>query len=209
MFIQWCIKGVRAQLKDDPAGTGLTDQQAKDIIDKDLGICCNWKRNQPNLTPPQVRQALTATNLHLHINQYSAISAKTPFISVSAGCVERRVLHKTNQIHTARQIALAFATRFFKEPGYLFRCWLIVGLKAAVAVEGVCEEVRELNTYRSWSAFQTEGEITAKIIIPANQIKRCEKWLIQNGRFVQPAGWPHHNTKFDDPEIVNSIREVL
>jgi len=43
-------------------------------------------------------------------------------------------------------------------------------LTPAVEISHMAEEVRELNIYRRYSAFQTEGEIVAKIEVSARQI---------------------------------------
>jgi hypothetical protein len=112
---------------------------------------------------------------------------------------------RTNQINPAEKIALRFATDWCTSPGYLFYCWVIVGLNPAVEIEEVAEEVRELNTYRSYSPFQLEGEITAKIYIPSNQIDRVEKY--------EPIGqgqcrrvWTHENRNFSRPAAVLNMR---
>lgn len=95
----------------------------------------------------------------------------------------------------ARSTAVEFATDGGTGEGYIFYCWLLVGLNPAPPVLSVAEEIRELNTYQSYSAYQTEGEIAAKVIVPANQIERVEKvdaagrtksWIL-NPDFVPPA----------------------
>lgn len=76
---------------------------------------------------------------------------------------------------------MSFASDFGRYQGecYLFYCWVVVGLTPAVEVKHLAEEVRELNTYRRFSAFQTEGEIVAKIEVPARQIHRFERYEVR------------------------------
>lgn len=204
MFVQWAIKGINSGTPP----TGIDDDTAKRMIDDGHGILCNWWRNQIRISPPEVRAKLTKANLGLHVNQYDTVKDQTPFISLAAGCVERDVAIQTNQIHPAPKVARRFATRWGASPGYLFYCWVIVGLKPAVEIEEVAEEVRELNTYRSYSEYQLEGEITAKIYIPSNQILKCEKY--------EPIGygkcrrvWTHRNRNFSRPAAVLNMRELF
>jgi hypothetical protein len=165
--------------------------------------------------PSEIRQKLTTTNLDLHVNNYNHIYNDTPFISLTAGCVERDTFYRTNRVLPAEDTALMFATRNGAQSGFLFYCWVIVGLKPAVAIEGVAEEVRELNSYRSWSAYQLEGELTAKIHIPANQIQRVEWWAPGPGgeptRQTSRSEWnpAYLNPSFNPPSDVSNIRELF
>lgn len=210
MFVQWCIKGVRGIAAGEPAGYGIDDQIARDMIDGGHGILCNWWRRVVTISPAQVPSKLTASNLDRHIHDYDRFKADTPFISLTAGCVERDAALKLNRVHEAQDVALRFATDWGARTGYLFYCWVVVGLKPAVSVESVAEEVRELNTYVSYSDYQLEGEITAKLRIPVNQIQRCERWDVVQAGHVRPAyTWVHMNARFDPPAIVSNIRELL
>jgi hypothetical protein len=215
MFVQWCVKGIRGRLASEPPNTGLTSDQAVSMIRDGNGIVCNWWRRVHKITPPQTRRKLTAANLDLHINNYSSFAADSPFLSLAAGCVERDVFYRTNRIHPAEDTALAFATDNGTRPGFLFYCWVIVGLKPAVAIEAVAEEVRELNSYRSWSAFQLEGELTAKVQVPANQIQRVEWWRPTKRRrmekVTQLPNWvpAYVNPRFNPPSDVSNIRELF
>lgn len=208
MFVQWCIKGVR----------GITDDEARGVIDSRAGVQCRWWRNVKTITPPQIADKLTQANLDLHVNHYGdpdpatgrPFCDGTPFISMAAGSVERSVFLQTNIAHPARLVALDFATAGGTTDGYLFICYVIVGLRPAVGVAAVSEEVRELNTYRRYSAFQTEGEITAKIYIPANQIQRCEAYSVTRPGVVNPRpDWVHVNRHFEDPVTISNIRELF
>jgi hypothetical protein len=207
MMIQWCIKGLN--LRDDAA--------AKKIIDERQGLLCNWWRDAHRIRPDQVREKLVPNNLEMHVNQFERpdpatgrpFNEVTPFISLSAGTIERDAVMATNVAHRARRTAMYFGSDFNAESdSYLFLCWLVVAPRRAVAVEGVGEEVRDLNVYRRYSAFQTEGEVTAKIQVPCNQIKQCEKWS------MSPAGqlsqqWAYRNPAFTRPEALSNIRALI
>jgi hypothetical protein len=215
MFVQWCVKGIRGRLEGEPEDSGLTADEAISIVRDGHGILCNWWRRVITISPPQRRQKLTAANLDLHINNYSSFANETPFISLAAGCVERDVFYRTNRIYPADDTALAFATENGVRPGFLFYCWVIVGLRPAVSIEAVAEEVRELNAYRSWSAYQLEGELTAKIQVHANHIQRVEWWQPGGNGQIQlqssPPDWnpSYLNPYFDPPSNVSNIRELF
>jgi hypothetical protein len=201
MFVQWAIKGINGD------SSGINDATAKSMIDDGHGILCNWWRNQNMISPSEVRGKLTKSNLELHVNQYDTVKERTPFISLAAGCIERDAAIQTNQIHPASKVALRFATRWGTTPGYLFYCWVITGLKPAVEIEQIAEEVRGLNTYRSYSEYQLEGEITAKIHIPSNQILKCEKYAPTSSRCSRV--WTYSNRNFSRPAAVLNVRELF
>jgi hypothetical protein len=80
-------------------------------------------------------------------------------------------------------------------------------MNPAPEISSVAEAVRDLNVYRRWSPYQLEGEITAKIQIPANQISHVEWWDGAQRRdqpvrtFVNPA--------FVDPAPVINLRDLF
>jgi hypothetical protein len=207
VMVQWCVKGLH--LPDDDTARG--------IIDGPNGIVCNWWRDVGTISPAGRRQRLTEGNLDRHVNHFTATDPTTgrpfndqsPFISLSAGVVERDAVAKTNYVHRARKTALWFATEFGADTtAYLYVCWVLVGPRSAVEVEAVAEEVRDLNTYRRYSEFQTEGEIAVKVIVPDNQIQQCERWdLDPRGEFV--LSWTALNPRFTPPELLTNIRELI
>ncbi len=211
MYIQTCIKGVN----------GISSAHAKAIING-RGLACNWWRNERNISPAQVDERLTAAELDLHVNSYGqqhptragTVRKQTPFISLTAGAVERSVFLRTNLVHPAHRTALFFASDFGRLRGdcFLFYCWVMVGLRPSVEVKGLAEEVRELNTYRRYSAFQTEGELAAKIEVPARQIHRYERYHISTGRAGRlrfSIGETEINPSYVDPRSVVNLREAF
>lgn len=88
MIVQWCVKGM---------AFGGGDDQARSLIYSREGIQCNWWRDVKNITAPGIRDKLTEENLNLHVNHFTIVDSSTgrqfreltPFISLTAGTVER------------------------------------------------------------------------------------------------------------------------
>jgi hypothetical protein len=208
VIIQWCIKGLA--LPDDAS--------ARRIIDDQHGIVCNWWRRVGTIGPNEIRVKLNDTNLNFHVNHFEDTDPstgrpffeQTPFISLSAGTVERDAAAKTNLIHRARRTAIWFGTAFGRlDTAYLFTCWTILAPRPSVQVEGVAEEVRDLNAYRRYSDVQTEGEVTVKVIIPDNHIRSCEKWLWDRGSCEFSMEWEYENPRFTRPEQLTNVRQLI
>jgi hypothetical protein len=211
LYVQTCIKGVN----------GINIKGAQQILAGE-GLVCRWWRNQGSIGPADIDRRLTSAELDLHVNSYDeqhpdlpgTVKEETPFISLTAGAVDRNEFLKTNFVHPAHRTALHFATRFGRLRGdcFLFYCWVVVGLKPAVEIRHLAEEVRELNTYRRYSAFQTEGEIVAKVEVPSRQIHRYEHYRVTDG----PGGRINLayvaqtvNPRYVDPYSIVNIREAF
>lgn len=206
MYVQWFAKGIAGRHDVDPPGR-LSKAEAWDIVDSGMGILSNWWRSLHEITPAQVGQVLTETNLDRHLHAYGTYGPSTPFISVASGCVERDALLQQNLVYSASDTALDFATDAWAHPGAVFYGWTVVGLNPAVPMAGISESVRELNVYRRWSPYQLEGEITAKVHIPANQIQRIE-WWDPNLSHSAPED-VHPNPGFEAPDPISNVRELF
>lgn len=208
MIVQWCIKGLSLP----------TDDYARAIIDSGGGLVCNWWRRVSTISPQEIRTRLTENAIDMHVNHFDekdpqtglAISGDTPFISLSAGTVERDIVAKTNNVHRARRTALWFGTHFGRrDEAYLYTCWVLLAPRPAIGVEGVAEEVRDLNAYRKYSPYQTEGEIVAKIIVPDNHIQSCEKWEYDRAIPAIRKTWEYVNPRFSSPAVLSNIRALI
>jgi hypothetical protein len=214
MIIQRVIKGI----------SRITEDDARRILS--VGIVCNWWRKVDLLPQVEVPLRLTERNLDWHQNRYNdpdpleggeQFRLHTPFISATAGTVERDTFNETNVMNPAWKEALPFATDSLTADGYLFYCYLLIIGRQAVAHQAFAEELRELNIYPGFSLNQPEGEITAKIIIPPAQIEKAEFWsaddaLRATDSGMLPAPDPSrilHNPLFVPPEDYNNVRDFL
>jgi hypothetical protein len=214
MIIQRVIKGI----------SGIGEAAAQRILVE--GITCRWWHKVNPLPFREIPARLTERNLDWHQNHYSdpdpleggeRFALHTPFISTTAGTVERDTFNKTNVMNPAWKEALSFATDSLTIDGYLFYCYLLIIGRPAVAHQAFSEELRELNVYPGFSPYQPEGEITAKIIIPPAQIEKAEFWsasaalqVVQSGSLPVPD--PAHvlyNPLFVPPGDYNNVRDFL
>jgi hypothetical protein len=212
MIIQRVIKGIN----------GLNDMQAAATLSN--GIVCNWGRTVTHLPLNQIPLRLTDRNLEWHQNHYSdpdpleggeEFRIHTPFISTTAGTVERDAANSTNIRRPAWEVALRFATNFWTSDGYLFHCYLFVLGRPSVKHQAFAEELRELNIYTGFSPFQPEGEVTAKIGIPPAQIEKAEFWSmaeilhsLQSGSLPAPTRTVY-NGLFVQPSELSNMRDYL
>ena len=203
MFTQECMKGI----------AGIDETVAKQLTEGGEGIQCNfWRNTGVRPAPLDTRVMLTEDNLVRHLHDYDSYGRETPFISLSAGAVDRQAAMRTNVVNPAEETAALFAVDFGREPeGFIFQCWLVVALNPAVSIEGVAEEVRELHTYTRFSLYQLEGEVTAKIHIPANQIKSYRRCTADRttGRLRFDFGTPVQNSRYDAPEVLMNRRGLF
>jgi hypothetical protein len=213
VIIQKVIKGI----------TDLRENDAKGLLA--AGITCRWWQKVNPLPNKEIPQRLTDRNLEWHQNRYDdpdptenneVFGAHTPFISTTAGTVDRDEAYRRNVIYPAWQVALEFATNGWQQDGWLFYCYLFVLGRRSVRHQGFSEEIRELNVYTGFSLFQPEGEIVAKIIIPPAQIEKCEWYEIaevsnalDNGRRPRPSRTERNPLYYVPPERIANIRDVL
>lgn len=206
MIIQWCVKGMHLP----------SDAEAKTIL-RD-GLLCNWWRKVRVISPADIASKLTLTNLDMHVNHFTmtdpatgkSFKKNTPFISMSAGTVERDTAAKTNYVRRARRTALWFGTQFGRQPtAYLYVCWTVLAPRQAVELGAIAEEIRDLNTYRKYSPYQPEGEVTAKISVPSNQIHSCERWELPPGSKKLALTGIFLNPGFVPPATLSNVRGVI
>lgn len=212
MIIQKVIKGIG----------GIKPDTINDILR--TGITCRWWHEVNPLPQNEISLRLNERNLRWHQNHYDEpdpleenhpFYLRTPFISTTAGTVERDAFYQTNILQPAWVEALRFATDGWSRDGYLFYCYVFIIGKKSVGHQLLAEEIRELNIYTGFSPFQPEGEIAAKIVIPPAQIEKVEYWPIiklqadlERGQAPSPEKIVK-NSLYLPPDNYNNVRDVL
>lgn len=202
--------------------TGI-DRGSVQTIASNTGILCNWWRTVGTITPAQVKEKLNDRNLVWHLNQYDTIDPNTgklfyentPFISTTAGTVERDYFFSMNLVFPAWLTALKFATNSFTQTGYVFYAYVFVLGKKSVPLEQFSEEVRDLHLYTRYLPYHPEGEIVAKIQIPAVNIEKVEEYdpkaaerAFERNSLPSPT-WTFTNPAYVAPEPFSNIRGLL
>ena len=185
----------------------FTWNDAIGLVTSDNGITSNWWIQNGTISPRQVASVLTEQNLDRHLHDYTNYGPGSPFISLACGAVGRDVIHRRNYTVSAIDTALMFATDDWLRPGALFYLWVPTSHNKAVPLSLVAEPVRDLNIYRRWSPYQLEGEVTAKVHIPANQIKKIEWWDGDYSKRQRQYVW--RNPKYISPDPLSNIRELF
>lgn len=216
MFFQKALKGI----------PGLSRPEVEHIV-RQGGITCNWWLNLPNQMMPEseVKNKLSDRNLDWHLNHYDEDDPTegnkkfrliTPFISVTAGAIERDAFARRNISFPPMLTALRFATDNFRVSGWVFYCYVLTLGKKSVPLRQFAEEVRELHIYTGFLPYHPEGELAAKINIPAVQIQRAEEYDgprtladLRMRRVLGPIQSPIVNPDYQPPEEFSNIRELL
>lgn len=103
---------------------------------------------------------------------------------------------------------MMFATDSWMRPGAVFFLWVATSHRPAIAVSAVAEPVRDLNIYRGWLPFQPEGEVTAKVHIPATQIEKME-WWTPDGQGGGKLDCVRKNPNYVRPEVLSDVRGLF
>lgn len=221
MFFQKVVKGI----------SGLDAAEATWIV-RHSGISCNWWRLVGEISAPEIKQRMTEANLINHLNRYSdplpashplrsttnaaTFGEVTPFISTSAGAIQRDEFGSRNILFPPLITALQFATDNFKGVGFVFYAYVTTLGKKAIPLRQMAEEVRELHIYRQFLPYHHEGEIVAKISIPSSQIEKAEEYdgaialtQLSQGLIPTPLHPPILNRDYADPSNYSNVRELL
>ena len=186
------------QFGDAEALAALTDE----------GLKSAWLRNPTGrdiITLPSGSHAsLSQAALDAHVNGFGGVASRTPYISLSAGCVELDPGSATTTVYHARETALDFATQSGTCNGFVFRLWVLVSPKPGPELPGFAEEVRELNLFQQFAVFHWEGEVAAKLFVPARQIEWVEKYDSNLNLMSRRS-----NADFVAPERISNVLEVL
>jgi hypothetical protein len=174
MIFQRVLKGLPVKTATEP---GLTEDEARTIVNG-AGLSSSWWRNAPDRTiyPLEIPGKLTEDALQDHLVNYERVRRTTPFISTTAGTVERDAARARNVFFPPMYTALRFATRNFTEDGYVLYAYLYLLGRKSLELEEFAEEVRDVNTYTAFYAWHPEGEIVAKVHIPARRIEKIDRY---------------------------------
>ncbi len=203
MLVQWCLKGVTWSHT-------FGDREALRVLSDD-GLTSNWTRAHATTASLEAgwraaHQALSDVALVAHVNAYGTVASTTPYLSLSAGVVERDPWTRAAIHHRAWTTALDFATGGGTDEGYVFECWVTLPGNPAPELPGFAEEVRDLNLHRHFAWWHHEGEVAAKLVVPPRQIRRVMKFTPALRQIPLPGGW---NGQFVPPERISNIRELV
>jgi len=205
MILQKVLKGI----------AGITDTDAQDIF-AGAGITCNWWRNadEGELPVNEIPDRLNEYNLFRHLNDYPVFGSETPFISTTAGGVERDAANAINLRFSAFITALGFATNHFTTSGAIFYGYVNVLGKKSIKMEEFAEETRELNIWHDFQPYHREGEIVAKIAIPPAHLEKAE--IFDGPTALRallahqiPLGLRVSNPRYVPPTEICNIRDVI
>jgi hypothetical protein len=205
MIFQQVLKGIPAATDAEP---GFTDARAQVAVEG-AGVPCNWWLNPPGrlISPPEIQQKLSERALHDHLVNYDSVRTTTPFISTTAGTVEREAAKARNVFFPPMYTALRFATRNFTQDGYVVHAYVYTLGKQSIELEEFAEEVRDVNTYTAYYKWHPEGEIVAKVLIPARRIEKIEKFAVATVEAELDAGRiPRPLQVFEDPAVYRDPR---
>lgn len=172
----------------------------------------------------EVIEKLTERNLDWHLNHYddpdpltmnAPFSENTPFISTTAGAVERDEFARNNLVFNPFMIALRFATSNLMTEGHIFYAYVFTLGRQSIALAEFSEEVRELHIYKHFLPYHYEGEITAKIAISGRQIEKWERYdgpsamrALSRGTLPRPV-FTQTNPIYSGPERYCNIRGLV
>jgi len=220
MYFQKVLKGIK----------DLSPETAAGIVKED-GIHCNAWRRAGSIPTAEISAQLTDNNILCHLNHYNdplpvthpqfspteklSYGDITPFISTTAGAVQRFSTPGLNICFPAFMTALQFATANFTTRGFLFYAYVITLGKKAVPLVQFAEEVPQLQLYHQYLPHYREGEIVAKIVIPSPQIEKAEEYDgavairdLRTGKLPVPLQ-TIRNSSYAAPDIYFNIREIF
>jgi hypothetical protein len=145
MIFQKILKGI----------LGVSQSDARTMLNGG-GITCNWWRQVNPLPENEIPYRLTKLNLLRHLSDYDTLDPltgrrfgeRTPFISTTAGAVERDAQAAQNYMFSAFLTALAFATDSYRQRGAIFFGYVNVLGKQSVVMREFAEGDQRLAAHR-------------------------------------------------------------
>jgi hypothetical protein len=196
MLIQWCLKGMMR--------TGGFDVAQANAVLAGEGLRASWLRGSAGVSaadfPAMSAPELSAAKLGAHVNSFGSAAASTAYLSLSAGCRERDPTRTAAITHPAWTTAQAFATDWGRTHGFVFCLWVLVAPKPAPELPGFGEEVRSLLNSPQFVTYHHEGEIAAKLYVPAKQISG---WILYDPDLTAIDG--KKNSDFVSPDRISNV----
>ena len=202
MIIQQILKGI-----------GNIDELDADRILTQTGIESNWIRNS-SVDLSDWSGRLTDEELEWHLNRFDdhypatggRYSQLTPFISTTAGVYERDPDTADIVPFDPIEVAISFATNEFSRDGFVFHGYVFILERPSIPLVGFAEEVRSLTSFPWYMPYHHEGEITAKIHIPACQLEKYERYDVTPDGGCSLVGSSPDNPSYRSPWEFCNVR---
>src|SRR4051794_37240187 len=136
------------------------------------GLRSNRLRNTPDATFVDLVSLLTEDNLYGHVTDYSTHGTDSPFVSLTAGTRGTTDVAGMFKPFVAWETALRFATRGWSA-GVVLEGWVVVLGIPSWHLVGIAEDIRDKHVYPRFNGYWNQGEVTAKLLVPASQITRA------------------------------------
>lgn len=191
MFIQKFYKGIRN------VGRDTVLEVFRD------GLRSNKLRNSPAATFAELLQFLNEDGLYGHVTDYHTHGADSAFLSLTAGTRGASDLGGFFRPFAAWETALRFATGS-GQGGVVFEGWVVVLGTPSWHMMGVAEDIRDRHAYPRFNTFWSQGEVTAKLLVPGPQVTRAT--LVDSS--MAPLETIHNAAAIDSAQFSN-VREVI
>jgi hypothetical protein len=177
--------------------------QANAVLSSE-GLRASWVRGATGTSASDFASAsaphLSQIGLDSHVNNFVASASTTAYLSLSAGCRERDPTRLSVLTYPAWKTAQAFATNWGRSDGFVFHLWVLVAPKPAPELPGFGEEVRSLLASPQFVTYHHEGEIAAKLYVPAKQISG---WTLYDSNLNVVCA--RANTDFVPPDRISNV----
>lgn len=167
------------------------------------GLQSNKLRNEPASIFLDLIPFLSEDHLYGHVTDYAAHGVDSAFVSLTAGTRGTGDAGGFFRPFQAWETALRFATRG-GVGGVIFEGWVVVLGTPAWHVVGVAEDIRDRHVYPRFNSFWAQGEVTAKLLVPGQQISRAT--LVDSN--MTPIE-TFHNQNAMDPAQFSNVRDAI
>ena len=191
MFVQKFYKGIR----------DIGESEIDDVFRN--GLQSNKLRNAPSSTFLDLLPFLSEDHLYGHVTDYNTHGGDSAFVSLTAGTRGTSDAAGFFRPFAAWETALRFATRD-RVGGVIFEGWVVVLGAPAWHVVGIAEDIRDKHIYPRFNSFWSQGEVTAKLFVPGQQVSRAT--LVDSNMTPLQT---FRNTDALDPAQFSNVREAI